>query len=201
MQIHDVHPSTKIKKKKRVGRGGRRGTFSGKGMKGQKSRAGAKLKPIVRDLLKRYPKLRGHNASPLSTVFAINIAKLDSVFEDGATITPKTIVEKGLLQKSKKLPVKILATGTTTKKFYIKGCAVSKGAKELIEKLGGKVAPVTLKNAEDTARKKAATAEKKEKKKMKKETKKGKPEKKVEKKEKSEKKEKAKEVKEEENKE
>lgn len=181
MQIHEVHPNTKLKKKKRVGRGGKRGTFSGKGMKGQKSRAGAKLKPIVRDLLKRYPKLRGHNFSPLSKVSTVSIFKIDSFFEDGAVITPKTLVEKGILQKSKKNPVKILATGTTNKKFYIKDCEASKGAKEIIEKAGGKVSPVVLKDAEDRAKKKEATAKKKEAKQIKKNKKQEKPEAKKEK--------------------
>ncbi len=139
MQIHEVQPITKIKKKKRIGRGGKRGTYSGKGMKGQKSRSGAKLKPIVRDLLKRYPKLRGYQFSPLSSVFVVNISVLDKVFDDGAVIEPKAIVQKGLLGKSKRIKVKILGNGETEKKFYVKDCLVSKSAQEKIEKAGGRV--------------------------------------------------------------
>ncbi len=59
MQLHELQPITKSKSKKRVGRGGKRGTYSGKGMKGQKSRAGRKIRPAVRDLMQRTPKLRG----------------------------------------------------------------------------------------------------------------------------------------------
>jgi large subunit ribosomal protein L15 len=139
MQIHEVKPKTKIKKKKRIGRGGKRGTYSGKGIKGQKSRAGAKMKPIVRELLKRYPKLRGHNFSPNSNVLAINISALDKVFDDGAVIEPKTLSAKGLVRKGKKPEIKILGMGKTEKKFHLKGCMISKSAKEIIEKAGGKI--------------------------------------------------------------
>lgn len=59
MQIHQLKPIHKPKKKKRVGRGGKKGTYSGKGMKGQKSRAGKRFKPMIRELIKRYPKLKG----------------------------------------------------------------------------------------------------------------------------------------------
>jgi len=59
MQLHQVQPIHKNKSKKRVGRGGKRGTYSGRGMKGQKSRAGRKIRPAVRDLIQRTPKLRG----------------------------------------------------------------------------------------------------------------------------------------------
>lgn len=139
MQIHEVKPKTKIKQKKRIGRGGKRGTYSGKGIKGQKSRAGAKMRPIVRDLLKRYPKLRGHNFSPNSNVLAINISVLDKVFDDGAIIEPKTLSLKGLVRKGKKPEIKILGMGKTEKKFHLKGCMVSKNAREIIEKAGGKI--------------------------------------------------------------
>lgn len=60
MQLHELRPKHKIKKGKRIGRGGKRGTYSGRGMKGQKSRAGTRFEPIIRGLIKRYPKLRGY---------------------------------------------------------------------------------------------------------------------------------------------
>jgi len=59
MQLHELKPIHKLKKRKRVGRGGKKGTYSGRGIKGQKSRAGRKLKPAIRELIKRYPKIRG----------------------------------------------------------------------------------------------------------------------------------------------
>jgi large subunit ribosomal protein L15 len=60
MQLHEIKPTHKLKKRKRVGRGGKRGTYSGRGQKGQLSRAGRKLKPLIREIIKRYPKLRGY---------------------------------------------------------------------------------------------------------------------------------------------
>jgi len=59
MQLHELQPDHKSKTKKRIGRGGKRGTFSGKGVKGQKSRAGRKIRPATRDLIQQIPKLRG----------------------------------------------------------------------------------------------------------------------------------------------
>lgn len=65
MQLHELKPIHKKKRSKRIGRGGKKGTYAGRGVKGQKSRAGRRLKPLVRELIKRYPKLRGYRFSPL----------------------------------------------------------------------------------------------------------------------------------------
>lgn len=62
MQLHQIQPSKKIKKKKRVGRGGKRGTYCGRGIKGQKARAGAKIRPQIRNLIKKIPKVRGYKS-------------------------------------------------------------------------------------------------------------------------------------------
>ena len=59
MQLHTLQPLNSLKGKKRVGRGGKRGTYSGRGQKGQRSRAGRKIRPAMRDLIQRLPKLRG----------------------------------------------------------------------------------------------------------------------------------------------
>ena len=64
MQLHEIKPKHKLKKSKRVGRGGKRGTYCGKGIKGQKSRAGAKIRPELRDLVKKIPKVRGYKFNP-----------------------------------------------------------------------------------------------------------------------------------------
>ncbi|MDD5552006.1 MAG: hypothetical protein PHI88_02520 [Candidatus Pacebacteria bacterium] len=60
MQLHEIRPIHKLKQKKRVGRGGKKGTYCGRGVKGQKARAGAKIRPELRDLVKKIPKLRGY---------------------------------------------------------------------------------------------------------------------------------------------
>ena len=60
MQLQELKPIHKKKQRKRVGRGGKRGTYAGRGLKGQRARAGRRLKPAIRELIKRYPKLRGY---------------------------------------------------------------------------------------------------------------------------------------------
>jgi len=59
MNLHQIAPEHKKNPKKRIGRGGKRGTYSGKGVKGQKSRAGKRIRPGTRDLIQQIPKLRG----------------------------------------------------------------------------------------------------------------------------------------------
>ncbi len=140
MQLHQLKPNYKRKRKKRVGRGGKRGTYSGKGMKGQKSRAGRRLKPIIRELIKRYPKLRGYRFKSFQLKpTVINVEILEKKFKEGDTITPKVLHEKRIFRKIKgRLPqVKILGKGKLTKKLSIEECQVSKQAQEKIEKAGG----------------------------------------------------------------
>jgi len=55
MQIHDLKPKTKQKKSRQIGRGGKRGTTSGRGTKGQSARAGNKKRPELRDIIKKLP--------------------------------------------------------------------------------------------------------------------------------------------------
>lgn len=160
MQIHDLKPKNKLKKKKRIGRGGKRGTYSGKGMKGQKSRAGANMPPIIREALKRYPKLRGYQFSPFKKVSVVNISILDKVFDDGAKITPKALKEKGLAQKSKNREIKVLGNGETKKKFFVSDLIVSKTARETIESAGGKIGRTVKHKAQST--KKPQSTNKKE---------------------------------------
>ena len=142
MQLHQLKPIHKRKKKKRVGRGGKRGTYSGRGVKGQKARSGRKLKPIIRELIKKYPKLRGYRFKKVKIKPAIvNIETLEKKFQNGDLITPEVLLERKIISKIKgKLPqVKILAKGKLTKKLIIEGCQISKSAKEKIEKVGSTI--------------------------------------------------------------
>ena len=140
MQLHQLKAIHKKKKRKRVGRGGKRGTYSGRGMKGQRSRAGKRLKPVIRELIKRYPKLRGYKFKRYRPKPAIiNLEVLERKFQTGEKVTPKSLLERGLIRRIKgRLPgVKILGTGDLTKRLTIEGCQVSKSAKEKIKKSGG----------------------------------------------------------------
>ncbi len=59
MQLHELQSNHYNKDAKRIARGGKRGRTSGRGQKGQKSRSGRKIRPAIRDLVQRTPKLRG----------------------------------------------------------------------------------------------------------------------------------------------
>lgn len=146
MQLHQLKPNHKRKKKKRIGRGGKRGTYCGRGLKGQKSRAGMKLQPIIRTIIKRYPKKRGYKFGILKPKPAIvNIASLEKHFKENTKISPRALFEKGLISKQKsKIPmVKVLGRGEIKKKLMIEDCQVSKSAQNKIEKAGGSVTKVT----------------------------------------------------------
>jgi len=142
MQLHELQPKHRRKSKKRVGRGGKRGTYSGKGIKGQKSRAGRKFQPLIRQVIKRYPKKRGYRFNPPSQKPAIiNVGVLNDKFKKNDSINPKILLQKKLIRKIKgKIPqVKILGKGKTNKPLLIEGCQTSKTAKQKIEQAGGKL--------------------------------------------------------------
>jgi len=140
MQLHELQPIHKMRKIKRVGRGGKRGTYSGKGLKGQKARAGRKTEPIIRKIIKRYPKLRGYRFKSITPEIAVvNLDALEKKFEAGSVVSPKSLLEKKLIRRIKgRVPeVKILGQGELKKALTIEGCGASKSAKEKIEKAGG----------------------------------------------------------------
>ncbi|MEK7647041.1 MAG: 50S ribosomal protein L15 [Patescibacteria group bacterium] len=142
MQLHELRPTTKNKSKKRVGRGGKRGTFSGRGTKGQKARAGHRMRPELRDILKKLPKKRGYRAPSIQEKPAvINLEVLNRHYKDSETVSPKTLDEKGLLKPvgGRRPSVKILGSGELSKKLLVVKCQISKSAKAAVEKAGGKV--------------------------------------------------------------
>lgn len=142
MQIQDLKSISTQKSKKRIGRGGKKGTYSGKGLKGQRSRAGRKMMPMVREIIKRYPKLKGYRAKRADNLFSVlNLDILEKSFVDSDNINPKILFERGLIRRIKgKIPkVKILGTGEIKKKLIVEGCSVSQSAKEKIERAGGSI--------------------------------------------------------------
>lgn len=137
MQLHQLNPKNKSRKRKRIGRGGKRGTYSGRGVKGQKSRAGRRFQPIIRQVIKRYPKLRGYRFKrKRERSIAVNLEILEAKFSSSEIVSPKTLLERKLIRRIKgRAPkVKILGKGELTKKLIIKGCQVSEKAKEKIKK-------------------------------------------------------------------
>src|SRR5512133_3873021 len=108
MQLNTLSPRTKNQKNPPVGRGGRRGKTSGRGAKGQSSRAGHKIRPEMRDIIKKIPKLRGHGKNRARTVktnrisaAVINLAALELAYTAGETVSPATLLAKGLVRRAK----------------------------------------------------------------------------------------------------
>jgi large subunit ribosomal protein L15 len=144
MQRNNLQRKTKNKKKIQVARGGKRGKTAGRGTKGQKARAGHKIRPEIRDMIKRLPKMRGRgvnsNKSIQDKTVPVNLSNLES-FKAGAVVSPKTLVDAGVLETfgSRYPRVKILGMGELTVALTVKGCLVSSEAKAKIEKAGGKI--------------------------------------------------------------
>lgn len=146
MQLHTLAPKTVNKKNAPVGRGGKRGKTSGRGGKGQTARAGHKIRPEVRDLIKKLPKRRGHGKNRARTVRServvyspVNLGALEEEFNAGQTVSPATLLAKGLVRRTRgRAPqVKILGTGTLSKALVVEGCVLSKGALAAIIAAGG----------------------------------------------------------------
>lgn len=144
MQAHQLKPPPGAKHaRKRVGRGNAagQGTYSGRGLKGQKSRAGNKPRRFFEGgqtrLFKKLPFRRGFR-NPFRVEYqAVNLDDLER-FDNGAEVTAELLKEKGVLRSLRK-PVKILASGALTKKLTVTAQRFSATAKEKIEAAGGTV--------------------------------------------------------------
>jgi large subunit ribosomal protein L15 len=137
MQVHEI--KFKLKERKRVGRGGKKGSYSGRGIKGQKARAGHKIRPALRDLILRLPKKRGwHNLKLEKNIFVVNLDQINEKFNEGEIVNLTTLKEKNILKipKSfKNIEIKILGKGQLNKKLiFDSSLKFSKKAKEKIQK-------------------------------------------------------------------
>jgi len=144
-KLEDLAPNPgATRKKKRLGRGRGSGTgkTSGKGVKGQKARAGhhgarfafeGGQMPMPRRIGKR-----GFKNPNRIDAYPINVSTLDKQFDVGASVDLASLRDKGLVPKLA-AHVKILGEGELTKKLTVKAYGVSAVAKEKIEKVGGTV--------------------------------------------------------------
>ncbi len=142
MQIHQLKLLNKQKIHRRRGRGGKRGTFSGRGVKGQKSRAGRKLRPAWRDLIKQIPKRRGYRFKPVAQKPAVlNLSVLNNLFKEGEIVSPSSLIAKVIIGKMKgnMTEVKILGSGEIAKKLSFVDVIMSKSAVEKVKKAGGTI--------------------------------------------------------------
>src|SRR4030042_5513001 len=100
MQLNQIKPKNKKKKGERIGRGGKKGTYCGRGMKGQRSRSGRRFSPSIRELVKRYPKLRGYRQmSRTEDTVSVNVDVLENRFEAEGKVNPQILLEKGIIRR------------------------------------------------------------------------------------------------------
>lgn len=143
MQIHELKLAAR-KDRKKIGRGGKRGTYSGRGNKGQKARSGGNVDPLFEggrsSLVERLKKLRGFKTIKVKKN-NFNLNDLDRYFSNGDTVSAETLIKAGILSKIESVNgVKILGTGKLEKKLSIdKNILLTQSAKEAVEKAGGKV--------------------------------------------------------------
>jgi large subunit ribosomal protein L15 len=151
LNLSNLQPAQERVDRKRVGRGlgSGKGRYAGRGIKGQKSRAGShKMRAGFAGgqmpIYMRLGKLRGNTSKdamptgPFRTyTVPVNLRDLDR-FEAGAEVTPESLVETGLI-KNTKTDVKILGDGEITKQLTVRVHAISASAREKIEAAGGTV--------------------------------------------------------------
>jgi large subunit ribosomal protein L15 len=170
LNLHTLKPAQERIDRKRVGRGlgSGKGRYAGRGIKGQKSRAGShKMRagfaggqfPIHMHV----GKLRGSTSAdampigPFRTyTVPVNLRDLDR-FDAGAEVTPESLVEVGLI-KNTKTDIKLLGDGDVSKKLTVRVHAISASAREKIEAAGGTVELLREKKVKKVRRHKAAVA-------------------------------------------
>jgi large subunit ribosomal protein L15 len=152
LNLHSLSPAQPRKDRKRVGRGlgSGKGRYSGRGIKGQKSRAGSHKLPVGFEggqmpIDMRLGKLRGNTSAdampigPFRThTQPVNLRDLEARFDAGAEVSPEALVDKGVL-KHTRTDVKILGSGELTKKLTVSAHGFSKTAREKIAAAGGSI--------------------------------------------------------------
>ena len=165
LDLSNLKPAQARKDRKRVGRGlgSGKGRYSGRGLKGQKSRSGSKkmragFEGGQMPLYMRVGKLRGStskDAMPIGPFMTrtqpVNLKALEERFEAGAEVTPEALKAKRLI-RSLRIDVKILGVGDLTKALTVHAHGVSAAAREKIEAAGGTV--VLLREPKETKRSK-----------------------------------------------
>jgi len=150
LSLSNLKPAQKRQRRKRVGRGlaSGKGRYSGRGIKGQKSRAGShSMRPGFEGgqmpLYMRLGKQRGSTSKDAMPVgphrthtIPVNLADLERVFDDGAEVTLEALLDKRLIRNTR-TDVKILGNGELKKKLTVTAHRFSKTAAEKIEAAGG----------------------------------------------------------------
>ncbi|NMC51462.1 50S ribosomal protein L15 [Candidatus Kuenenbacteria bacterium] len=150
LTLSNLKPQKGSKRKaKTIGRGGKRGTYSGRGMKGQKARSGGSrgLKRLgMRQLLERTHKLRGFkslNEKPA----VVSLGTINKNYKDNELVNPKSLAAKKLIATVKH-GAKILSDGSINIKINVDGCSLSQAAETKIKAAGGTISPLPTKKTE-----------------------------------------------------
>lgn len=147
MKLHELS-TLKTRKPQRIGRSGKRGSYSGRGQKGQRSRSGHRIRPAERDIILKLPKMRGFRNKPKADIpVAINLGVLAKKFEAqgkaagsaAVAVNHETLRAAHMIKKDYKRIVKLLGTGEIGFAVAVTGLQVSESAKAKIEKAGGSV--------------------------------------------------------------
>jgi large subunit ribosomal protein L15 len=174
LSLSTLAPAQKRQDRKRVGRGlgSGKGRYSGRGLKGQKSRAGshkmrAGFEGGQMPTYMRLPKQRGNTSKdampvgPFRTFTqGVNVRDLEARFDAGAEVTPESLKELGLV-RSLRRDVKILGHGDLTKKLTVSAHRFSATAREKIEAAGGTVTSLREEEQQTRTRKRRKIAAKK----------------------------------------
>jgi large subunit ribosomal protein L15 len=174
LSLSTLAPAQKRQDRKRVGRGlgSGKGRYSGRGLKGQKSRAGshkmrAGFEGGQMPTYMRLPKQRGNTSKdampvgPFRTFTqGVNLRDLEARFDAGAEVTPEALKELGLI-RSLRRDVKILGHGDLTKKLTVSAHRFSANAREKIEAAGGTVTSLREEEQQTRTRKRRKIAAKK----------------------------------------
>ena len=147
MQQHQFNsPRGAKKQRKRIGRGysSGQGTYSGKGLKGQKARSGSGIRLGFQGgglpLIKSLPKLRGFKRTRKIDYSLVNLGSL-AQFKENSVVTPQILKDMDLVNDHQK-PVKVLAGGTLEVALNIEAHKFSKQAVEDIQTAGGTVTEI-----------------------------------------------------------
>ncbi|HRY63446.1 MAG TPA: 50S ribosomal protein L15 [Patescibacteria group bacterium] len=147
LSLSNLKPAKGSKRKaKTIGRGGKHGTYSGRGKKGQRSRSGGKsgLKRLgMRQLLERTHKLRGFQSIHAKPAI-VSLGMINKNYQAGETVTPASLVAKKIIATGDN-GVKVLSDGAFNIKIKLEGCALSAKAAEKIKTVGGEITPLAAK--------------------------------------------------------
>ena len=152
LNLHSLEPAQPRQARKRIGRGlgSGKGRYSGRGIKGQKSRSGSHKMPAGFEggqmpIDMRLGKLRGNTSAdampigPFRTYSQpVNLRDLETRFDAGDEVTPETLKAKRLIRKVS-VDVKVLGVGDLSKALSVSAHGFSKSAREKIEAAGGTV--------------------------------------------------------------